>query len=80
MLFNGERVGNGSLPEVDVALDPIDGTTPLAFGHTNSITTVSIAPQLSAIKFCIFARLSPERKSEGERLKNSVCYDDCIFA
>jgi fructose-1,6-bisphosphatase II len=45
MLFNGEKVGNGSLPEVDVAVDPIDGTTPLAFGRTNSIATVSVAPR-----------------------------------
>ena len=45
MLFNGEHVGNGLPPEVDVAVDPIDGTRPLAFGRTNSIATVSIAPR-----------------------------------
>lgn len=45
MLFNGERVGNGLPPEVDVAVDPIDGTRPLAFGRTNSIATVSVAPR-----------------------------------
>jgi fructose-1,6-bisphosphatase II len=45
MLYNGEHVGNGSPPEVDVAVDPIDGTRPLAFGRTNSIATVSIAPR-----------------------------------
>ena len=28
MLFNGERVGDGTRPVVDVAVDPIDGTTP----------------------------------------------------
>jgi fructose-1,6-bisphosphatase II len=44
-LFNGDKVGNGSPPEVDVAVDPIDGTRPLAFGRTNSIATVSIAPR-----------------------------------
>jgi fructose-1,6-bisphosphatase II len=45
MLYNGEKVGNGSAPEVDVAVDPIDGTRPLAFGRTNSLATVSIAPR-----------------------------------
>ena len=45
MLFNGEKVGNGSAPDVDVAVDPIDGTRPLAFGRTNSLATVSIAPR-----------------------------------
>jgi fructose-1,6-bisphosphatase II len=45
MLFNGEKVGNGSEPEVDVAVDPIDGTRPLAFGRSNSIATVAVAPR-----------------------------------
>jgi len=45
MLYNGERVGNGLPPKVDVAVDPIDGTSPLAFGRTNSIATVSVAPR-----------------------------------
>src|SRR5512141_1410353 len=45
MLYNGEIVGNGSEPDVDVAVDPIDGTRPLAFGRTNSLATVAIAPR-----------------------------------
>ena len=45
MLYNGERVGSGSMPAVDVAVDPIDGTRPLAFGRTNSVSTVAIAPR-----------------------------------
>ena len=45
MLYNGEKVGSGSGPAVDVAVDPIDGTRPLAFGRTGSVATVSIAPR-----------------------------------
>lgn len=45
MLYNGEKVGNGSHPDVDVAVDPIDGTRPLAFGRSNSLATVAIAPR-----------------------------------
>lgn len=46
MLYNGEQVGIGKgCPEVDIAVDPIDGTRPLAFGRTNSISTVAIAPR-----------------------------------
>jgi fructose-1,6-bisphosphatase II len=45
MLYNGEIVGNGSGPEFDVAVDPIDGTRPLAFGRSNSLATVAIAPR-----------------------------------
>ncbi len=43
MLYNGERVGSGHLPEVDVAVDPIDGTTLLAKGLPNAISALAIA-------------------------------------
>jgi fructose-1,6-bisphosphatase II len=45
MLFNGEIVGTGKPPQVDLAVDPIDGTRPLANGFLNSIATVAIAPR-----------------------------------
>ena len=45
MLFNGEIVGTGKPPLVDIAVDPIDGTRPLADGFLNSIATVAIAPR-----------------------------------
>jgi fructose-1,6-bisphosphatase II len=45
MLFNGEKVGTGDKPDVDIAVDPIDGTRPLAEGRLNSIATVAIAPR-----------------------------------
>jgi fructose-1,6-bisphosphatase II len=45
MLFNGERLGTGEPPKVDIAVDPIDGTRPLAHGFINSIATVAIAPE-----------------------------------
>jgi fructose-1,6-bisphosphatase II len=43
MLFNGERLGTGEPPQVDIAVDPIDGTRLLALGRANSIATVAIA-------------------------------------
>lgn len=43
MLFNGERVGDGSAPEVDVAVDPIDGTTLTALGKTNALSVIAVA-------------------------------------
>ncbi len=45
MLFNGERVGTGEGPEMDIAVDPIDGTRPLANGTWNAIATVALAPR-----------------------------------
>src|SRR6187399_991056 len=43
MLFNGERVGDGSSPAVDVAVDPIDGTTLTAQGKTNALSVIAVA-------------------------------------
>jgi len=45
MLYNGEKLGTGDPPLVDIAVDPIDGTRPLALGLQNSITTVALAPR-----------------------------------
>jgi fructose-1,6-bisphosphatase II len=45
MLYNGEVVGSGTGTAVDLAVDPIDGTRPLAFGRTNSLAMVAIAPR-----------------------------------
>ncbi|MDD5368795.1 MAG: class II fructose-bisphosphatase [Anaerolineaceae bacterium] len=45
MLYNGERVGTGDLPKVDIAVDPIDGTRPVAHGTQGAVATVAIAPR-----------------------------------
>lgn len=43
MLYNGEEVGDGSEPLVDVAVDPIDGTTLTAHGKTNALSVIAVA-------------------------------------
>lgn len=43
MLYNGESVGDGTGPEVDVAVDPIDGTTLTAKGMANAISVIALA-------------------------------------
>lgn len=43
MLFNGEQVGEGLGAKVDVAVDPIDGTTLTAKGMNNAISVVALA-------------------------------------
>jgi fructose-1,6-bisphosphatase II len=43
MLFNGESVGDRSGPFVDVAVDPIDGTTLTAKGMSNAISVIALA-------------------------------------
>lgn len=43
MLFNGEHVGTGEGAEVDIAVDPIDGTTLMAEGRPNAISVLAAA-------------------------------------
>ncbi len=43
MLFNGEEVGNGQGPSVDVAVDPLEGTRLTALGMPNAISVVALA-------------------------------------
>ncbi|MCW2749446.1 MAG: glpX [Aeromicrobium sp.] len=45
MLFNGEQVGDGSGPECDVAVDPIDGTTLAAKSLPNAVSVMAVAPR-----------------------------------
>ena len=43
MLFNGERVGAGVGPEVDVAVDPLEGTRLTALGIPGSVSVIAVA-------------------------------------
>ncbi len=45
MLYNGEQLGTGDPPQLDIAVDPIDGTRPFALGLQNAIATVAMAPR-----------------------------------
>jgi fructose-1,6-bisphosphatase II len=43
MLYNGERIGNGQPPEMDIAVDPIDGTTLTSKGMGGALAVVAAA-------------------------------------
>jgi fructose-1,6-bisphosphatase II len=43
MLFNGERIGDGTPPECDIAVDPIEGTTPTAMGRANALSVIAVS-------------------------------------
>ena len=43
MLFNGERIGDGTGAECDVAVDPVDGTTLTAKGMPNAVSVLAVA-------------------------------------
>ncbi|MDR1886233.1 MAG: class II fructose-bisphosphatase [Synergistaceae bacterium] len=43
MLYNGEKLGRGSDPAVDIAVDPVDGTSLTASGRQNAVSVVAFA-------------------------------------
>ncbi|HWK16272.1 MAG TPA: class II fructose-bisphosphatase [Solirubrobacteraceae bacterium] len=45
MLYNGERVGDGSQPEVDVAVDPLEGTRLTALGMPSALAVIALGPR-----------------------------------
>ncbi len=50
MLFIGESVGTGKGPEVDIALDPLEGTTLTAKDLPNALTVIAMGPKGSILK------------------------------
>lgn len=43
MLYNGERIGDGSPPEVDIAVDPLEGTRLCARGMPSALAVIALA-------------------------------------
>ncbi|MCU1467338.1 MAG: Fructose,6-bisphosphatase class 2 [Actinomycetia bacterium] len=43
MLFNGEQIGDGSPPSMDIAVDPVDGTTLTALGRGGAIAVIAMS-------------------------------------
>ena len=43
MLYNGERIGDGSPPPTDIAVDPIDGTTLTALGRGGAVAVIAVS-------------------------------------
>jgi fructose-1,6-bisphosphatase II len=75
MLYIGERVGNGSPPEVDVAVDPIDGTRLVARGFPDGIATVALAERGSLFHtHCYYM----EKLIVGPRAKKVIDITDTV--
>ncbi|HLQ83090.1 MAG TPA: class II fructose-bisphosphatase [Pseudogracilibacillus sp.] len=45
MLFNGEKLGKATKPQLDIAVDPIDGTKAVASNYYNAISVIAFAPK-----------------------------------
>ncbi len=70
MLYNGEKLGTGVPPEVDIAVDPIDGTRPTANGLPNAISTVALAPR--GTMFCPGPIVYMDKIAVGPSAKDAV--------
>ncbi|HWI21834.1 MAG TPA: class II fructose-bisphosphatase [Baekduia sp.] len=45
MLYNGEKIGNGSAPKVDIAVDPLEGTTLAAKGQPSALAVIALSEE-----------------------------------
>ena len=43
MLYNGEQIGDGTPPQVDIAVDPLEGTRLCALGMPNAIAVIALS-------------------------------------
>ncbi|WP_174614671.1 class II fructose-bisphosphatase [Virgibacillus ihumii] len=72
MLHIGEAVGNGVGPELDIAVDPIEGTTPTANGQNNAMTVIAVAPKGSLLHA---PDMYMEKLAVGSKAKGKINID-----
>ncbi len=70
MLFTGERVGSGEEPAVDIAVDPVEGTTLLAEGMPGAIAVVAIAERGSLYSWSGLAYM--DKLAVGEAARGAI--------
>lgn len=73
MLYKLEKLGTGTGPSVDVAVDPVEGTNLLAYGRPNAISVVGVAPAGSM--FDPGPSYYMEKLVVGEAAKNAIDLD-----
>lgn len=73
MLYTGEHVGTGEGPEVDVAVDPVEGTTLLAEGMPGAIAVVAVAARGSLYNWSGVAYM--DKLAVGERARGAIDID-----
>ncbi len=70
MLYTGEHVGTGEPPEVDIAVDPVEGTTLLAEGMPGAIAVVAIAERGSLYSWSGIAYM--DKLAVGEAARGAI--------
>lgn len=76
MLYTGERVGTGEPPMVDIAVDPVEGTTLLAEGMPGAIAVVAIAERGSLYNWTGLAYM--DKLAVGERARGAINIDASV--
>ncbi|HZA76797.1 MAG TPA: class II fructose-bisphosphatase, partial [Acidimicrobiales bacterium] len=73
MLHNGERVGNGQPPEVDIAVDPLEGTRLAAHGRPNALAVIALSERGTMFDPgpCVYM----EKMAAGEHLADLLDLD-----
>ncbi len=75
MLYIGEQVGNAQGPEVDVAVDPLEGTEIVAKGLANALSVIAVAPKGQLLHA---PDIYMEKLAAGPKLKGKLSLDDPI--
>jgi fructose-1,6-bisphosphatase II len=70
MLYHGERLGSGDGPQMDVAVDPVEGTTLLAEGMPGAIAVVAVAEQGALYNWQGLAYM--DKLAVGEKAKGVI--------
>jgi fructose-1,6-bisphosphatase II len=73
MLYNGEEVGNGQPPEVDVAVDPLEGTRLTSVGQPNAIAVIAVAER--GTMFFPGAAVYMDKLVGGEEVADAISID-----
>ncbi|HSJ29628.1 MAG TPA: class II fructose-bisphosphatase [Acidimicrobiia bacterium] len=73
MLHNGERVGNGQGQEVDVAVDPVEGTTLVAYGMPGALAVLAVAER--GAMFSPNSMVYMEKIAVGPEAKGAIDLD-----
>jgi fructose-1,6-bisphosphatase II len=75
MLYIGEELGNGSGPEVDVAVDPLEGTEIVAKGLNNALSVIAVAPRGNLLHA---PDIYMEKIAAGPELRGIISLDDPV--
>src|SRR2546427_4156822 len=73
MLYNGESVGDGTGPQVDVAVDPLEGTRLTALGQPNAIAVIAVAER--GTMFFPGAAVYMEKIAGGPEVEGAIDID-----